>query len=276
MEDISLKRIVCYSGGHSSAIVAIEVARKYGTDGLVLLNHDISAFVENEDVKRFKKEVADYIGKGVTFANIGGLSPELLPDQFDVCVKAKAFKVQSGQELCTNRLKTAPFMAWLEENADNQRAVIYYGFDANEMHRVQRRSQILGGQGWRTDYPLALWKDRTITSTNEIGISPPMMYEDFRHANCTGCLKAGKQHWYIVYCKRQDVWEKAKHAEEEIGFSILPDQYLYELEPVFEDMKRNHIPMTEHIPHQEFWAGVRRAGIDTSTEDDRIPCVCIF
>ena len=57
-----MKHIVCYSGGHSSALVAIEVSRKYGTADLVLLNHDMAAHVEDADIKRFKREVAAYIG----------------------------------------------------------------------------------------------------------------------------------------------------------------------------------------------------------------------
>ena len=36
-----MTHIICYSGGHSSAIAAIEVARRFGTDDLVLLNHDM-------------------------------------------------------------------------------------------------------------------------------------------------------------------------------------------------------------------------------------------
>jgi len=32
-----MKKIVCFSGGHSSALAAIETARKYGTEGMVLL-----------------------------------------------------------------------------------------------------------------------------------------------------------------------------------------------------------------------------------------------
>ena len=49
-----MTHIVCLSGGESSAIVAIEVCRKFGIDDVVLLNHDISSKVEDADVKRFK------------------------------------------------------------------------------------------------------------------------------------------------------------------------------------------------------------------------------
>ena len=270
------KHIVCYSGGHSSALVAVEVSRKFGAENTVLLNHDISGWVESPDIKRFKVQVANRIGLPITFANIKNLPAEELPDQFDVTIQAQAFKVGSGSELCTSRLKTEPFMAYLKERHPDKDCVIYYGFDANEQHRIQRRIGIMGQLGYKTDYPLALWKDRTIHEIEELGIDRPMQYGSFKHANCIGCLKAGKQHWYVVYCERPDVFEKAKYAEDCIDYSIIADAYLHELEPVFEDMKRSGIPATEHIPHQEFWAGVRKAGIDTSTDEDRKPCECIF
>ena len=41
-----LKHIVCFSGGHSSAIVAIEVARKFGKENVILLNHNIKGGVD--------------------------------------------------------------------------------------------------------------------------------------------------------------------------------------------------------------------------------------
>lgn len=94
-----MKHIVCYSGGHSSAIVAIEVVRKFGKDNVILLNHDISSWVEGADIKRFKKDVADFLGLPITYANVDGVTDvNLLPDQFDVVVKAQAFKVGSGTE----------------------------------------------------------------------------------------------------------------------------------------------------------------------------------
>ena len=107
-----MKHIVCYSGGHSSALVAIEVARKYGIQDLVLLNHDMHHSVEHSDIKRFKRDVAYHIGVHLTFANRQNAEQ----DQFDVCVESQAFKVNSGQEFCTSRLKTEPFMAWLAAN----------------------------------------------------------------------------------------------------------------------------------------------------------------
>ena len=267
-----MKHIVCHSGGHSSALVAIEVARKHGTDGLVLLNHDLPARAEDADIKRFKTEVAEYLGVPITYASHA--DPEA--DQFDVCVQAQAFKVDGGQELCTNRLKTAPFMAWLA-GIDKAEAIIYYGFDANEQHRIQRRSGIMGAQGWKTDYPLALWP-RTIRSTSEVGITPPNTYGVFKHANCVGCLKAGWQHWYNVYCTRPDVWARGKWAEDEIGYAIHHDDsgavYLEDMEPKFAAMKAAGIPATEHIDQQRFWAQANRI-VTINAVQQSIPCECI-
>ena len=104
-----MKYIVCFSGGHSSALVAIEAARKYGKENVILLNHDISPNVEDADIKRFKREVADYLGIEITYANMDGWEQK---DQLDVCMEISAFKVDNGTALCTNRLKTEPFIKW--------------------------------------------------------------------------------------------------------------------------------------------------------------------
>lgn len=69
---VVMKYIVCYSGGHSSALVAIEAVRKYGKENIILLNHDISKEVEHKDIKRFKNEIAKYLGLEITYANMEG------------------------------------------------------------------------------------------------------------------------------------------------------------------------------------------------------------
>jgi hypothetical protein len=275
------KHVVCYSGGHSSALVAIEVVRRYGPDGVVLLNHDINARVEDADVKRFKREVAAALGLPITYANHARWDEW---DQFDVVMHARAFKVRSGEELCTNRLKTEPFKRWLAANVEKSACTVYYGFDANETTRITRRAGIMGAMGYRTAYPLASWR-RTIQSTREIGIEPPLTYSTWKHANCVGCIKAGKQHWYAVFVHRRDVWEKAKWAEEEIGYSIQPDVYLSDLEPTFAEMVEAGVEATEKISHQRFWVDARRlvrsharskVAECASNDENQKPCECVI
>ncbi|MFA0715735.1 hypothetical protein AB4622_06925 [Vibrio splendidus] len=252
--------VICYSGGHSSALCAIEAVRKHGKDSVILLNHDITPTVEDSDIKRFKREVADYLGLPITYANHDKWN---IATPVDVCVDADAWKVGKGQILCTNRLKTAPFKRWLAKNDADKEHTYIYGFDASprERERAQRRSQIMGLDGYKTEYPLINW-NRTIQSTNEIGIAPPMCYNKFKHANCVGCLKAGWQHWYIVYCERPDIWESAKLAEDEIGYAIHKDEfgpvYLEDKESLFADMKNAGIEPTEHVTPSKFWHDAKK------------------
>jgi hypothetical protein len=263
--------ICCYSGGHSSALVAIEVVRRFGKENVILLNHDIHPASEDKDIKRFKRAIADFLDVPITFANADGWETK---DQFDVVIEAGAFKVGNGTALCTNRMKTRPFEDWLEINAVPD-DIIYYGFDSNEMNRIQRRSSHLASLGFRTDYPLALWKERTIQSTEEIGIARPDTYSLLKHGNCVGCLKAGRQHWYVVYCTRPDRWEKAKFAEDEIGYTIIKGTSLIELEPMFDRMRQLGIEPTEHVQAATFWANVKKMLKVEVMEDEVLPCECV-
>lgn len=273
MAKTDTKYCVCYSGGHSSAVVAIETARKYGKENVILLNHDLCSRSEHPDIKRFKQEVADYLGLKITYANMFGC--EYL-DQFDVCIELRAFKygIQSTA-LCTHKLKTEPFYEWLSQNYPvtppdmREDVVVMYGFDPAETTRITRRVGLMAAKGYKTDYPL-LWENRTLINTDEIGIKRPFVYEIFTHANCIGCLKAGKQHWFIVYCLYPHVWEKAKRAEELIGYSILREKYLAEFESEFQVLKEKNLPPTEKIRHQKFWATARRLIKD----DSCLPCEC--
>lgn len=267
-----MKYVVCYSGGHSSALVAIETVRKYGKENVILLNHDICSRVEDMDIKRFKREVADYLDLPITQANMDGWEEK---DQFDVCREIGAFKVGDGTALCTSYMKTKPFYKWLNENYPskpfevNPDITILYGFDVKEVDRIQRRIGVMAAKGYKTDFPLAFWQ-RTIANTEEIGIKRPSTYNLYRHANCKGCLKAGQQQWYIEYC-RQEVWEKAKQAEEEIGYSIIKGVYLKELECKFRKMKESGIVPTERIGYQKFWADVKKAIPEIKSN---LPCEC--
>lgn len=267
-----MKHLVCYSGGHSSALVAIEVTRRYGKENVILLNHNISPKVEHEDIKRFKKEVADYLGTDITYANYSDYE-NMTP--IDICLKHSAFDLKPGQSICTNRLKTEPFKKFLKDSFPviagdiNEDVTVYYGFDKEETHRINRRVGIMASMGYKTDYPLALW-ERTIQNTEEIGIERPITYEIFKHANCIGCLKAGRQHWYAVWCMRSDIFEEALNAERQIGYSIINGVYLEELLPKFNAMKCRGIVPTELVKHQTFWAAVRKELKD----DTQRPCDC--
>lgn len=141
------KKVVCFSGGHSSAIAAIETVRKFGKENVILLNHDISSQVEHEDIKRFKNEVAEYLDIPITFANMDNWETKT---PIKICRELGGFKFNNSPVLCTYHLKTLPFEKWLKSNFPIKKGEIredleiIYGFDREETARIQRRSSILG------------------------------------------------------------------------------------------------------------------------------------
>ena len=195
-----------------------------------------------------------------------------------VCKELGGFKFGTGSALCTTYLKTKPFQRWLKENYPVKKGevredvCIIYGFDKKETNRIQRRTGIMLNMGYKTDYPLAFW-DRTIEATEDIGIKRPNVYELFRHANCKGCLKAGKQQWYLTFCLYPKLWEEAKETEKEIGFSILKDVFLEELEPKFKQMRCKGIVPTEKGGSQKFWSMVNKA-LPEEGQLSFLPCEC--
>jgi len=262
-----MKHIVCYSGGHSSALVAIEVFRKF-KNNIILLNHDINASVEDQDIKRFKNEVASYLGIEITYANYKNFESM---DQFDISVNHGGFLKGTGgratmSAACTTILKTEPFHKWLETNVPDKDCIIYYGFDENENVRIQRRAPILASQGYKSDYHLALWKVRKIKSTKEVGIEPPLTYSHWKPANCQGCLKGVRQHWNVTFIPTPDLFEKAKNAEDELDYTIIKGISLTELEPMFEKMKCLGIEASEHVQSQQFWSQAKKI-LKVSDED---------
>ena len=125
---------------------------------------------------------------------------------------------------------------------------------------------------WGTKQSTLTWEVRTIHDIEEVGIERPKTYSIFNHANCTGCLKAGKQHWFVVYCLYPEIWEKAKLAEDTIGYSILKQGYLSDFETEFAKLKEKALPPTEKAKPQTFWAAARKLIKD----DDDLPCECSF
>jgi hypothetical protein len=258
--------------------------RRFGKENVVLLSHAMNPNYEEADIRRFGDEVASYLGMQITYANADGITEiEGIPSQFEIILRQNGIKQpNSGNAFCTYYLKTLPFQNYLKQHHPKQDGCIYYGFDENEIIRKNKRMATLGAMGWDSDYVLIDWKDRTIHSTLEIGIVPPNVYSTMKHANCTGCLKAGIQHWYVVYHTRQAIWNEAKEAEAKVGYSILKNQstkpatslYLSTLEPVFDRMKEGGVPVTEHFPEGKFRHYLKKYGIETWNLFK--PCECVL
>jgi hypothetical protein len=135
------KYVICYSGGRSSSECALTMAALHGAKNLILLNHNINGHIEQACTKKLKEDVASYLGLDITYANHNDWDTAT---PVSVCVDAGAWKVGRGKILCTNRLKTAPFMKWMEKNDPNKENIYVYGLDRNELSRITRRAQVMG------------------------------------------------------------------------------------------------------------------------------------
>ena len=280
-----MKHIVCFSGGWSSAETAAKVVAKYGKENVILVNHECK--LEDDDNTRFENEVAEYLGIPITYVNFDEYEAK---DQFDVVIQKKSFinpKSPAREALCTHVMKIEPFMRWLSENfqlfdtlfATKQDCIIYYGFDKTEPDRIQRRSGIMGAQGYKTAYP-SLWDAEPVLINS--GINPPECYKVYKHANCKGCLKAGWQHWYCVYILEPEIYKKGEYAEEVIGYTIHKDCSLSEKREMFDKMIACGIEPTEKIHSATWWAMVKkilkdREGMEIDMqEEDLKPCECLI
>lgn len=142
----------------------------------------------------------------------------------------------------------------------------------NEQNRIQRRIGIMQQIGYLTDFPLAFWESNLFSLESETKIKKPVTYRIYKHANCEGCIKAGWQHWYAIYCLRPDLWEEGKIAENKIGYMIHKDRYLEEREQEFKEMKEEKgVCPSEKMDARTFWAEVERR---MPGESSMFPCEC--
>ena len=254
-----MKYVICHSGGKSSAEAALSIAKKYGSENVILLNHNITGRVERSDTKRFKQDVADYLGLEITYANHKDWSNKT-PIQVIKDIGYFTNK-KNKQVLCTYELKTKPFYTWLEQNDPNFENTYIYGLDADEPTRIANRSQKMGLAGYKTEFPM-LWDESEIVRVEDVGIEPPSSYDRFKHSNCTGCLKTGFQHWYIVYQEDREMFDEVAEFELDINFSLRRQQgkaaFLDDKRELFDKMIACNVPATEHIKQQTFWAMAKK------------------
>lgn len=180
----------------------------------------------------------------------------------------------------TSRLKTKPFLKYLETYHADKNVIVYYGFDKHEGKRVTRRSSIMAARGYVTAYPNFNWPEVKYKSVTEVGIALPGTYSIWEHANCIGCLKAGLLHWYVVYCTDMETYREAIEMEDEVGFyihtitkgGIKEKISLRELMPLFCQIKALGVKPTEHQNKIKFGRSLKRLGLS----EDKIfkPCDC--
>lgn len=161
------------------------------------------------------------------------------------CVRiAGVPKLPSGFAPCTAWLKKRIRKEWEDAHRDYDITYVW-GMDASEKHRADRLIEAM--PNFKHSFPLIirdLAKSDTHGMLAEIGIRRPLMYDlGYNNNNCIGCVKGGMGYWNKIRVDFPDVFESRAGLERELGYSILKECYLDELDP-------NRGRMSDEIPQE--------------------------
>ena len=219
--------IVQFSGGAGSAVAAKLVIDEFGPADVVLLFHDTLA--EHPDAKRFREEVAAYLGLPITERSCGKSLWEV--------IDANSALPSSFMPFCTRELKLQPGEQFLQDlEMAGQAFALYNGMGPDEPARVRRAKAEAAKRGRTLRCPL---DERDVDDPKSVvaswGIELPVCYRYLKHNNCIPCFKAtGLEYWYNVWLHHPAEYERAAQLEEKFGYTVRRGQSLRELVTVYE------------------------------------------
>lgn len=205
---------VWFSCGAASAIALQETLGQYGDHCTVrAINSPIAE--EDEDNRRFMRDVADWLGIEVEIA-----VNSKFPDQsaVDVWTKRKAMSFPNGAP-CTIELKKKARQEWEAKNHVDWHVL---GFTAEEKNRHDRFVLT------ERDNVLPVLIDANLTKPEcaqrlvEAGIQLPRIYRmGYPNANCIGCVKAtSPTYWNHVRQQHPEVFQERAEQSRELGVRL--------------------------------------------------------
>lgn len=212
----SLRVVVGFSGGVTSAWCAGWALRTYPRDQVILLWHDTRE--EHPDTYRFLREMALALGMPITERSDGRSVTQLFRDEG---------MLGNGQNtMCSRVLKAEQGSAFVAElRAAGHDVIKVIGYSAGEPLRVARMVGHCAAAGIGVRFPVI---EERVTKQAcadwcqcAMGVRPSAQYEHFEHANCLGCVKGGRAYWLRTREIHPDVFEQRAGLEEEFGHTII-------------------------------------------------------
>ena len=207
-----------FSGGVSSA-----VATKLVIDEIdrIMYTHIDD---QHPDTLRFVKDCEEWFGKPV----------EIMQSRFktvdEVCRYASFVRSPNGAP-CTRILKRDVRKKFERENQGKMRIV--WGMDQTETDRIDRLRDSMPEHEHL--FPLLdqkIPKGVAHQILKASGVKRPAMYDlGYRNNNCIGCVKGGMGYWNKIRVDFPEVFAARNRLERLIGYSIIKDAYLDELDP---------------------------------------------
>lgn len=133
---------------------------------------------------------------------------------------------------CTNWLKKRVRKRWESEHEDCELEYVW-GFDKDENNRAIK----LIDENPQAEhlFPLIdkqLSKQDVHAMAERMGLKRPIMYDlGYPNNNCIGCVKGGMGYWNRIRKDFPEVFESRAKLEREVGYSILKQCFLDELDP---------------------------------------------
>lgn len=184
---------------------------------------------QHKDSMRFIKDIEKAIGKNVEI-----LRSEQYKTVEECVLSFGGFRnPYNSFAPCTNWLKKRVRKKWESEHQDYDLTYVW-GFDLKEKNRAERT--IEANPQAKHEFPLI---DKNLSKEEVHGLfertfdfERPLMYDlGYPNNNCIGCVKGGMGYWNRIRKDFPEVFEARSILERKVGYSILKDCYLDELDP---------------------------------------------
>ena len=184
---------------------------------------------QHKDSMRFIKDIEKAIGKNVEI-----LRSEQYKTVEECVLSFGGFRnPYNSFAPCTNWLKKRVRKKWESEHKDYDLTYVW-GFDLKEKNRAERT--IEANPQAKHEFPLI---DKNLSKEEVHGLfertfdfKRPLMYDlGYPNNNCIGCVKGGMGYWNRIRKDFPEVFEARSILERKVGYSILRDCYLDELDP---------------------------------------------
>lgn len=184
---------------------------------------------QHKDSMRFIKDIEKAIGKNVEI-----LRSEQYKTVEECVLSFGGFRnPYNSFAPCTNWLKKRVRKKWESVHQDYDLTYVW-GFDLKEKRRAERT--IEANPQAKHEFPLI---DKNLSKEEVHGLfertfdfKRPLMYDlGYPNNNCIGCVKGGMGYWNRIRKDFPEVFEARSILERKVGYSILRDCYLDELDP---------------------------------------------
>lgn len=184
---------------------------------------------QHKDSMRFIKDIEKAIGKNVEI-----LRSEQYKTVEECVLSFGGFRnPYTSFAPCTNWLKKRVRKQWEYEHKEYSLTYVW-GFDLKEKARAERTVE--ANPQANHEFPLI---EKNLSKEEVHGLfertfdfKRPLMYDlGYPNNNCIGCVKGGMGYWNRIRKDFPNVFDARSKLERKVGYSILKDCYLDELDP---------------------------------------------